>query len=91
MVESIFRAYSKAYRGLPREIWYLSLALFINRCGTMVLPFLTLYLHEKIGMTEGHAAQMLSVYGLGAIVLSNSFIRTSSALLTPASPMAPKP
>lgn len=67
MVDSIFRAYRLAYQGLPREIWILSFALFINRCGMMVLPFMTLYLHEERGFSEGDAAMMLSGFGCGSI------------------------
>lgn len=90
------RAYANAYRGLPREIWLLSLALFVNRCGTMVLPFLTLFLHEDLGMDEGHAAQLLALYGLGAIVgvmlsgrLTDRFgaVRTMTSLLALSVPM----
>lgn len=33
MVRSIANAYRDAYGGLPKEVWVLSLALFINRCG----------------------------------------------------------
>lgn len=59
--------YRAAYSGLPREIWLLALALFVNRCGTMVLPFLTIYLTSEFAWTEVAAGQMISVYGLGAI------------------------
>ena len=67
MVRSILEAYRKAYGGLSREVWLLSVAIFVNRFGTMVLPFLTLYLTTKLGFTEFSAGQILSVYGLGAI------------------------
>lgn len=46
----------------------MALALFVNRSGTMVLAFLTLYLTEKIGFGEAGAGRMMSVYGIGAIV-----------------------
>ena len=68
MARSIFEAYSKAYGGLTREVWMLSFAVFVNRFGTMVLPFLALYLTSELGFTEFSAGQILSVYGLGAIV-----------------------
>jgi predicted MFS family arabinose efflux permease len=41
--------------------------MFINRCGTMVLPFLTIYLTSEFGWSEAVAGQMISVYGLGSI------------------------
>src|SRR5690606_13727745 len=44
-----------------------ALVLFVNRTGTMVLPFLMPYLTSQLGMEEGAAGQMLSLYGLGLI------------------------
>lgn len=55
-------------RGLPRPVWVLFGAILINRAGTMVLPFLVLYLTRSLGLSPGRAALSLTVYGLGAIV-----------------------
>lgn len=55
-------------RGLPRPVWLLFSAILINRAGTMVLPFLVLYLTRSLGLSPGRAALSLTVYGLGAIV-----------------------
>ena len=60
--------YRAAFAGLPREIWLLSGVLFVNRCGSMVLPFLTLYLTSQLEMSEAAAGRMVSVYGLGSIL-----------------------
>lgn len=38
------RSYVRAFSGLPGEVWILAFATLVNRAGTMVLPFLTLYL-----------------------------------------------
>lgn len=67
MVDLIWSKYRQAYTGLPREVWLLSFAIFINRCGAMVLAFLTLYLTEEMGFGEAGAGRMMSVYGIGAI------------------------
>ena len=64
----MIETYAKAYRGLPRTVWILSLVMFINRCGTMVLPFLTLYLTQEKGIDIQVAGQVLAVYGLGSIL-----------------------
>ena len=53
---------------LPREVWYLCLAILINRAGTMVLPFLTLYLTIDRGFHANTAGLVLTVYGLCSIV-----------------------
>ncbi len=68
MVHSIIQAYRSAYCGLPREVWMIAAALFINRSGTMVLPFLALYLTGEMQLGDAAAGRMISVYGLGSIV-----------------------
>jgi len=64
---NVFSTYKKAYAGLPRNAWLLSLVQFINRSGSMVLFFLTLYLTRKLGFTLPQAGQAVSVFGLGAL------------------------
>ena len=68
MVRSIAQAYRDAYGGLSTEVWILSLALLINRCGSMVLAFLTIYLTEKLGFTVFQAGLMFSALGGGSLV-----------------------
>jgi MFS family permease len=67
MLQAFFTRYRAAYAGLPREVWLLSLVLFVNRAGTMVMPFLTIYLTSQRGMSEAAAGRMLSLYGVGGI------------------------
>ncbi len=67
MVRSIVNAYRAAYCGLSKEIWILSAALFANRCGSMVLAFLTLYLTNELGFTMFEAGGIFSVYGFGSM------------------------
>jgi predicted MFS family arabinose efflux permease len=40
---------------------------FVNRSGSMVLFFLTLYLTRKLGFTLAQAGQAISVFGVGAL------------------------
>lgn len=54
--------------GLPRDVWVLSAATFINRAGTMALPFLALYLMKQMGLGAAKAGQGFIVYGLGAMI-----------------------
>ena len=63
----LFRVYRDAFSGLPRVVWLLVLTGFINRCGTMVLPFLTLYLTARRGYSTAAAGAMLSLYGVGSV------------------------
>lgn len=40
---SLATTYRDAFQGLNRETWLLSLVIFINRCGTMAIPFMSKY------------------------------------------------
>jgi len=61
------RSYVRAFSGLPGEVWILAFATLVNRAGTMVLPFLTLYLTGQFGWSPAAAGRMLALYGAGAI------------------------
>lgn len=67
MFQATLQRYRAAYAGLPREAWLMAIVLFVNRAGTMVMPFLTLYLTSQLGMSDAAAGRMISVYGVGAI------------------------
>ncbi len=54
--------------GLPRQAWILCAVTLINRSGTMVLPFLVLYLVRDLGFSPGRAGLALTVYGGMALV-----------------------
>ena len=64
----MWKLYSQLFVGLPREVWFLCLVTFVQRSGTMVLPFLTLYLTQQQGFSVQEAGGVLSLYGVGAIV-----------------------
>lgn len=58
----------KSLNGLPKNIWLICFVALINRAGTMVLPFLALYLTQEIGVGVGKAGLVLTFYGIGALV-----------------------
>lgn len=66
MVTSAIQLYKNAYEGLSRRIWLLSVVMFINRSGTMVLAFLTLYC-THLGYTIRQAGWVVALYGMGAV------------------------
>ncbi|WP_338870606.1 MFS transporter [Spirosoma sp. SC4-14] len=68
MFQHTIRLYQSAYRGLPPSVWLLAGVMFINRCGTMVLPFLTLYLTQYLHFSVAQAGIIMAVYGMGAFV-----------------------
>ena len=66
-LERLFSTYVDAFSGLPREVWWLSLALLVNRAGTMVLPFLSLYLTQQIGLQTSDAGKLVALFGVGSV------------------------
>jgi predicted MFS family arabinose efflux permease len=66
-VRAIFRLYRDAFSGLPGPVWRISFAALVNRAGTMVLPFLSLYLVKVRGFTYEQVGLILLFYGLGSV------------------------
>ncbi|MDT3695315.1 MAG: MFS transporter [Ignavibacterium sp.] len=58
----------KGLKDLPHDMWALFFTSLINRSGTMVIPFLALYLTKKIGVTPTEAGTALLVYGAAAFI-----------------------
>ena len=67
-MKKFFAYYFDTFKGLSKEIWWLSLITFINRAGTMVIPFLSLYLTESMGFRESTVGWIMSCFGLGSVV-----------------------
>ncbi|GAB3887063.1 MFS transporter [Spirosoma agri] len=68
MIQHTIRLYRNAYQGLAPSVWLLAGVMLINRCGTMVLPFLTLYLTQKLHYSVSDAGIIMAVYGIGAFI-----------------------
>jgi predicted MFS family arabinose efflux permease len=64
----MFKNYIKNYKGFPREIWILALITFINRAGTMVVPFLSNYLKEDLEFSYAQIGWVMVCFGVGSIV-----------------------
>jgi predicted MFS family arabinose efflux permease len=59
--------YRNAYSGLSKGTWLLSTIMLINRSGTMVVPFMTLYLtSEEMGYSVAQAGVVFGLFGFGA-------------------------
>lgn len=61
------KLYKEAYSGHPKEIWAIAIFTFINRMGTMVLPFLTIYLTTVKNFSLKEAGFLLTAFGLGSL------------------------
>ncbi len=51
---------------LPPTYWFLWLGILINRLGSFVIPFLTLYLTSQRGVSVSQAALTVSLFGAGS-------------------------
>jgi len=60
--------YRNAYSGLSRSTWLLSVVMLVNRSGTMVIPFMTIYLTQpSMGYSIAQAGLVMGLFGAGAI------------------------
>lgn len=64
----MFSLYKKAYAGLSTSTWILAVVLLINRCGAMVIPFMTVYLTQQLHFSVQQAGLVMTCYGMGGIV-----------------------
>lgn len=58
----------REYLTLPRTVHVLCLGILINRAGTLLVPFLTLYLQSRLGLGIETATRVMGAYGAGALV-----------------------
>ncbi len=68
MIRRTISLYKTSFTGLSPQTWLLSLIILINRSGTMVLPFMTLYLTGKeMNRSLSDAGIVMGLWGLGSI------------------------
>jgi predicted MFS family arabinose efflux permease len=65
MLSSTIRIYKNAFAGLSKETWLLSFIMLVNRSGTMVVPFMSLYLTD-MGISIGRSGFVIGFFGAGA-------------------------
>lgn len=58
--------YKKSFAGLSKEVWWLAFITFINRAGTMVVPFLSLYLTKDLHYSLNEVGWIMVCFGVGA-------------------------
>jgi predicted MFS family arabinose efflux permease len=68
MLKTVFNQYINNFKGFSREIWILTIVTFINRAGTMVLPFLSKYLKEDLHFTYNQVGWIMVAFGLGSML-----------------------
>lgn len=68
MVKRTLNIYQDSFRGLSKEVWWLALITFINRAGTMVLPFLSLYLTKDLNLSLSQVGWIMTSFGVGSLL-----------------------
>lgn len=68
MITRTIHLYRNAFSGLSRDIWMLALITLVNRAGTMVIPFMTVYLTQERHFSLAQAGYVMSCFGVGSIL-----------------------
>ena len=66
MINATVQLYKDSYAGVTKRIWLLGTVMLINRSGTMVLAFMTLYC-KHLGFSIQQGGFVVAVYGIGAV------------------------
>ncbi|WP_299125017.1 MFS transporter [uncultured Tenacibaculum sp.] len=67
-MKKLYFNYLNTFKGLSTEVWWLSLITLINRAGTMVIPFLSLYLTKSLDFTLKDVGWMMTCFGFGSVI-----------------------
>lgn len=68
MFKTAIHRYINNFKGFSREVWILAIITFINRAGTMVLPFLSKYLKEDLNFTYSQVGWIMVAFGIGSML-----------------------
>ncbi|OOG74536.1 MFS transporter [Flavobacterium sp. A45] len=64
----MIKKYFDNFKDFPKEIWILTLITFINRAGTMVIPFLSKYMKENLEFSYSQIGWVMVFFGAGSII-----------------------
>lgn len=64
----ILNLYRKAFTGIPRKVWLLSLVMLVNRSGAMVVAFLSVYLISARNYDAMKAGYVMAAFGAGGVI-----------------------
>lgn len=64
----IINIYTNSFKGLSQESWMLALVMLINRAGSMVLPFLGVYMTDHLHFSIENSGIVLSFFGIGSVI-----------------------
>ena len=64
----MIKQYRQSFSGLSRESWLLSAVMFINRAGTMAIPFMSMYATQHLHIGLQQTGYLITVYGIFSVV-----------------------
>lgn len=64
----LIHLYTNSFKGLSQESWMLALVMLINRAGSMVLPFLGVYMTDHLKFSIENTGIVLSFFGIGSVI-----------------------
>ncbi|MDB4926434.1 MFS transporter [Mucilaginibacter sp.] len=67
MLAYTIQLYKNAYSGLSKNSWYLCIVMLINRSGTMVVPFMSIYCIQQLHFSIVQAGSIMALFGVGSI------------------------
>jgi len=67
-MNAILSLYKESFSNLHRNAWILAVAMFINRSGSMVLLFTSLYFTKELHFSIVQAGIIMSFYGFGSVM-----------------------
>lgn len=68
---NLIKFYKDSFSGLSKDVWFIALIYLVNRCGEMVIPFMSIYLTSELGFTKTQSGLVLTCFGLGALCGAN--------------------
>ncbi|MCC9042397.1 MFS transporter [Myroides sp. M-43] len=67
-MKKIAQIYIDSYKGLSTASWMLAIVMLINRSGSMVLPFLGVYMTKELHFSQEETGYVLACFGVGSII-----------------------
>lgn len=64
----MIKNYLTNFKGFSKEIWILTFITFLNRAGTMVIPFLSKYMKENLSFSYSQIGWIMFFFGIGSII-----------------------
>lgn len=67
-MKKLAQIYIDSYKGLSSASWMLAIVMLINRSGSMVLPFLGVYMTKELHFSQEETGYVLACFGVGSII-----------------------